>query len=149
MNSASLCSLHAGPVRYPYSSRFLAHIDCLKIPALDCTLSLTQSTYKGRVETRGSVSALSAGAYTTTLYILVDIVKGGCACISYPHQLGLICPSWWNVRQKVAVAILCTLRSLIYIFTQIVIRGTYTEETDCTQVDRATTAPPDDQSHSI
>ncbi len=42
----------------------------------DCTLSLTQSTYRDRVETRGSVSALSAGAYTTTLYVFVDIVKG-------------------------------------------------------------------------
>jgi hypothetical protein len=26
---------------------------------------------------RGSVTALSAGAYTTTLYVMVDIVKGG------------------------------------------------------------------------
>ncbi len=28
-----------------------------------------------------------------------------------PHQPGLILPSWWNVRQKAAVATLCTLWS--------------------------------------
>ncbi len=36
-----------------------------------------QSSYRGRVEIRGSVSALSAGAYITTLYVMVDIMKGG------------------------------------------------------------------------
>ncbi len=37
------------------------------------------STYRGRVEIGESVSALSAGAYTTTLYMMVDVVKGdGC-----------------------------------------------------------------------
>jgi hypothetical protein len=39
-------------------------------------LSPPQSTYRGRVRNRGSVSALSAGAYTTTLYVMVNIVKG-------------------------------------------------------------------------
>jgi hypothetical protein len=34
-----------------------------------------QSAYRGRVEIRGSVSALLAGAYTTTLYMMVDIVN--------------------------------------------------------------------------
>jgi hypothetical protein len=33
MNSASLCSL-AGRYNDPIHARFLAHIDCLKIPAL-------------------------------------------------------------------------------------------------------------------
>jgi hypothetical protein len=48
--------------------------------------------------------------YTTTLYVLVDIVKGGgCGVDPQPHQPGLIFPSWWNVRQKVAVATLCAL----------------------------------------
>jgi hypothetical protein len=39
----------------------------------------TQSTYRGRVErgVGGSVSALSAGANSSTLYVMVDIVKGG------------------------------------------------------------------------
>jgi hypothetical protein len=34
-----------------------------------------QSTYRGRVEI-GGVSALSAGAHSTTLHVMVDIVKG-------------------------------------------------------------------------
>jgi len=39
---------------------------------------------------------------------MVDIVKG-VACIPHSHQAGLILPSRWNVRQKVAVATLCVL----------------------------------------
>jgi hypothetical protein len=39
MNSASLCSL-AGRYDNPIPTRFLAPIDCLKIPALDSGLSL-------------------------------------------------------------------------------------------------------------
>ncbi len=42
MNSASLCSM-AGRYTNPNPTRFLAPIDCLKIPALYCTLSLCQS----------------------------------------------------------------------------------------------------------
>jgi hypothetical protein len=33
----------------------------------------------------------------------------GRACTPHPHQPGLILPSWLNVRQKAAVATLCTL----------------------------------------
>jgi hypothetical protein len=40
---------------------------------------------------RGSVSALSAGAYTTTLHVIVDRVKGGGRAPS---------PSLWDVRKK-------------------------------------------------
>ncbi len=36
-----------------------------------------QSKYRGRVEIRGSESALSAGAYSTNLHGMVDIVRGG------------------------------------------------------------------------
>ncbi len=36
-----------------------------------------QSTYRGRVDIGRSVSALTAGGYTITLYVLVDIVKRG------------------------------------------------------------------------
>jgi hypothetical protein len=36
------------------------------------------------------------------------MVKGG-GLASHPHQAGLIFQSWWNVRQKVAFAILLTL----------------------------------------
>jgi hypothetical protein len=34
-------------------------------------------------------------------------IKG--ACTSYPHQPGLISPSWWKLRQKVAIATLNVL----------------------------------------
>ncbi len=37
----------------------------------------TEYTYRGRDENRRSVSALSAGSYTATLYVIVNIVKGG------------------------------------------------------------------------
>ncbi len=58
-------------------------------------------------------SALSAGAYTTTLYVMVDIVRGGWACTNpSPHQYGLILPSWLSVRKKVAIATLCVLYDL-------------------------------------
>ncbi len=33
----------------------------------------------------------------------------GKGCTHHPYQPGLILPSWWNVRQKAAVATLCTL----------------------------------------
>ncbi len=72
-----------------------------------------QSTYRGRVEIGGSVSALSAGVYTT-LYMMVDIVKGGWACTPHPHQAWQIFPSWRNVRQKVAIATLCVLCDQIF-----------------------------------
>jgi hypothetical protein len=35
------------------------------------------TTYRVKSRNRGSVSALSAGAYTTTLYVIVDIIKRG------------------------------------------------------------------------
>jgi hypothetical protein len=57
----------------------------------------------------GSVSALSAGAYTTALYVMVDIVKGGGACTLNPHRAGLIFPSRLNICQRVAIATLCVL----------------------------------------
>jgi hypothetical protein len=57
------------------------------------------------------VPALTAGAYTTTLYVgeRNTVKKGGRASPMHPHKPGLIFPSWWNVRQKSAVATLCTL----------------------------------------
>ncbi len=33
----------------------------------------------------------------------------GLVCTPNPYQPGLILPSWWNVRQRAAVATLCTL----------------------------------------
>jgi hypothetical protein len=64
---------------------------------------------RGRVEIGLSVSALSAGAYTTTLYVMVNTVKSCGSAPPSPHQAGLIFPSWWHVRQKVAIATLCVL----------------------------------------
>jgi hypothetical protein len=40
-------------------------------------MSILQSSFRGREEIGESVSALSAGAYTTTLLVMVDRVKGG------------------------------------------------------------------------
>ncbi len=40
---------------------------------------------------------------------MADIVKGGGRAPHHPHQTGPIFPSWWNVRQKVAIATLCVL----------------------------------------
>ncbi len=37
----------------------------------------SQSTYKGRGEKGVEYLPLSAGAYTTTLFVMIDIVKGG------------------------------------------------------------------------
>ncbi len=38
----------------------------------------------------------------------------GWACTPHPHQPGASLPSWWNVRQKAAVATLCTLWYELY-----------------------------------
>ncbi len=56
---------------------------------------------------RGNVSAFSAGAYTVH-----NVVRDGRYNESRwaftPHpQAGLIYPSWWNARKKVAIATLC------------------------------------------
>ncbi len=39
--------------------------------------SIPQSTYRGRDEIEGTYLPLSAGAYTSTLYVMVTRVKGG------------------------------------------------------------------------
>jgi hypothetical protein len=52
-----------------------------------------KSTYSGRGEISGSVSALSAGAHTSTLLVMVDRVKGGGRAPRPPHQTGLISTS--------------------------------------------------------
>ena len=59
------------------------------------------------------VSALSAGAYTTTLYLMVDRVKGGMGVQPSPHQPGLILSSRWDVRQQVAIATLWPVYSVV------------------------------------
>ncbi len=52
-----------------------------------------QSTHRGRGEIRLSVSALSAGAHTTTLYVMVDIDNRGVRPRPTTHQPGIILPS--------------------------------------------------------
>ncbi len=42
------------------------------------------------------------------LLVMVDRVLGE-GYTPHPHQAGLILPSLWNVRQKVAIATLCIL----------------------------------------
>jgi hypothetical protein len=51
-------------------------------------VSEPQSTYKGRVEMEGMVIALSAGAYTTTLYLIVDAVKWNGVGVVFSLQIG-------------------------------------------------------------
>jgi hypothetical protein len=48
---------------------------------------------EGEKVNRGSVSALSAGAYTATFVRDGNRVKGGWACTPHPHQQRLIFPS--------------------------------------------------------
>jgi hypothetical protein len=58
------------------------------------------------------------GAYTATLYVMENTVKGGWACTPPPFQPGLIFPSWWNERQKSAIAtlfVLCVCTYTVYI----------------------------------
>ncbi len=54
------------------------------------------------------MSAHSAGAYTATLLVMVNIMRGGGRADPDPHQTGPILSSSLNVRQKAAVATLCT-----------------------------------------
>ncbi len=64
---------------------------------------------------RGSVSAPWAGAYTITLLVMVDRVKGGRSAtppLPHPQQAGLSLSSWLNVGQKVAIASLFVLACL-------------------------------------
>jgi hypothetical protein len=51
----------------------------------------------------------------------------GRACIPHPHQPGLILPSSLNVRQKAAVATLCTLWSNVYMYCTCTRQGDVTE----------------------
>jgi hypothetical protein len=62
----------------------------------------TQVTYRGRGEI--------GGVYLPSQLelVMVDRVKGE-GVRPLPHQTRLILPSWWNVRQKVAIATLCAL----------------------------------------
>jgi hypothetical protein len=95
--SASISSM-AGRYDNPIPSRFLllAPIDCLKIPALRTGYNFHFSLpHRGekRVEEKLEecicVSALSAGADTTTLLMMVDRVKeGGCALVCTPPSPG-------------------------------------------------------------
>jgi hypothetical protein len=52
---------------------------------------------------RGSVSALSARAYTATIYVMVNRVKGGGRATPPPHQPGLIFPSWSELSEIYSV----------------------------------------------
>ncbi len=60
--------------------------------SLSPSLFPPQSAYRGRGEIRGRVSALSGGAYTTTLLVMVDRVKGEGIAPSppHPHQAALM-----------------------------------------------------------
>jgi hypothetical protein len=114
MNSASLCGL-AGRYDNPISHRFLAPIDCLKIPALIyCIICLVESPsiYRGRAKIGGMyLPCQLERTYTTTLFVTVDRVKGGGRAPPTPS------PGWIDftirmectVHKKVDIATLCVL----------------------------------------
>jgi hypothetical protein len=61
---------------------------------------------------KGSVSALSAGAYTATLFVMVDIVKGGGRAVHPPphlHQPGLFFHHDRMYARKQPSPLVCTL----------------------------------------
>jgi hypothetical protein len=68
-----------------------------------------QSTYRNRVEIRGVY--LPSQLERTHNFVCDGRYSenGGWACTPHHHQPGLIFPSWWNVRQKMAVATQCNL----------------------------------------
>ena len=82
-----------------------------KLVLQNCQNNLTKWFVLCQRWNRVRVSAHSVGAYTATLYVMVNVVKGGLACTPFPHphQPGLIFLSWWNIRQKAAVATLYVL----------------------------------------
>ncbi len=55
------------------------------------------------------MSAHSAGAYIATLLVMINVMKGDGRAPPTLTKPGLILPSSLNVRQKAAVATLCTL----------------------------------------
>jgi hypothetical protein len=61
------------------SWRNFHHFNCYPVIGSNARVknTLPQSTYRGRDENMGIVSALSAGAHTATLYVMVTRVKGG------------------------------------------------------------------------
>jgi hypothetical protein len=71
-----------------------------------------QSTYCILVEMKQgqcTVSAQSAGAYTATLLVMVNIIRGGGRAPPTLTSQGPILPSSLNLRQKADVTTLCTL----------------------------------------
>ncbi len=64
--------------------------------------------------------AYSAGAYTATLLVMVNVMRGGGRAPPTLTSQGPILPSPLNVRQKAAVVTLCTLwlyHSTMYPYT--------------------------------
>jgi hypothetical protein len=67
-----------------------------------------------------SVSAHSAGAYTATLLVMVNVMKGGGRAPPHPHQPGIILPtSSLNERQKADLTTLCSLCAIQVIMLKI------------------------------
>ncbi len=58
---------------------------------------------------RVSVSAHSAGAYTATLQVMVNVMRGGGRASPHPHQPGLIYPHDWTYarKQRLPLCVLC------------------------------------------
>jgi hypothetical protein len=79
---------------------------------------------------KGSVSALSAGAYTATLFVMVDIVKGGVRAPPHPHQPGLFFHRDRMYARKQPSPLVCTLWFAQYLIKrQTVVLNQFTTDT--------------------
>ncbi len=87
--------------------------------------------YIGVERKRWECICLSAGVYTATLYVMVNIMKGGGRAPPTPHKPRLIFPSCWNVRQKAAVATLCVLCGFVALLNVSVYMKNCTYRTHC------------------
>ncbi len=76
-----------------------------------CSLLKPQSTYRGRGEIGGVCLAICPLSSSVHHIFVCDsrYKERGFASTPHPHLPWLLLPSWWNVRQKVAIATLCVL----------------------------------------
>jgi hypothetical protein len=95
INSASLCSL-AGRYDNPIPPRFLAPINCLKIPAQVRQHQQTQQEHQGSNPSRNVCNSRSAFSLETIMLLLIKyILRNMCLAIMAPVSQ-LICAKEWR-----------------------------------------------------
>jgi hypothetical protein len=120
----------------PYTKYFFPHRTLFQYLCPQCPASWADSCAGTDACLLVCVSVLDFKKYTTYTLVHIFMKQGKCvcplswsvhcnftgdgncnergwACTPHPHQPGLILPSWWNVRQNAAVAILCTLWEIL------------------------------------